>query len=210
MIVHVCSQFLAKYGIVQEDIGQLRVKMMENPDARTEELPTGLRNNYSKEMGWLAEECAWLDLKHSERMARSIYANLQKKKHRYTLELMLQEYERLSDTVRVELKERKFAFIPPPYDKYFEKEQLFGETVFEVFEAARDDVKDAGNALAASLPTASVYHLMRVAEHGLRRLAKKLHVALTHSGKPMPIEFGDWDKVITGIRNEIVNARKLP
>jgi hypothetical protein len=123
---------------------------------------------------------------------------------------LARDFEQLRDDIVLELSCRKFAFIPPPNDQYFGQDKLFGAEVYEMFPDARADVKDAGDCLAASLPTACIYHLMRVAEHGLRRLAKKLRVGLTHTGKPMPIEFGEWDKVITAIRNKIADARKLP
>jgi hypothetical protein len=51
---------------------------------------------------------------------------------------------------------------------------------------------------------------MRVAEFGLRRLAKNLRVALTDKGKRCPIEYKDWDKVITACRSKIAEARTLP
>ena len=51
---------------------------------------------------------------------------------------------------------------------------------------------------------------MRMAEHGLRTLAKRLHVKLTHKGLNQPIEFADWEKVITGIKNAIIVARTKP
>jgi len=111
--------------------------------------------------------------------------------------------------IEVALGKLQFVYIEPRNAAYFEQDKLYGETVHEKFEDARDDLKDAGNCLAASLPTACMFHLMRVTEHGLRSLAKKLHVQLIHKGKSCPIDFGDWDKVITGIKNKIEDARKL-
>jgi hypothetical protein len=50
---------------------------------------------------------------------------------------------------------------------------------------------------------------MRVSEHGLRRLARRLHVTLTDKGNLHPLEYADWDKLLTAIRNKIIEARKL-
>jgi hypothetical protein len=122
-------------------------------------------------------------------------------------------YDRLDSirhSIQVELGERRFAYIPPSNDKYFEQEKLFGDEVYEKFKRARQDIKDAGNCLAASLPTAGVFHLMRVAEHGLRSLAQKLRVRLTHTRKNCPIEFADWNKIVEACENRIEEARKLP
>lgn len=142
--------------------------------------------------------------------AQMLHDLLLQGQERYTSELLLKDLEAVMMEIVIVLSKRKFAYIPPPNDQYFEKEKLFGAEVYEKFEDARQDLKDAGNCLAASLPTASVFHLMRVAEHGLRKLARKLRVRLTHTGKPCPVEFGDWEKIITAIRNKITEARKLP
>jgi len=82
--------------------------------------------------------------------------------------------------------------------------------VYEKFEAARLDVKASGNCLSGELFTAAVFHLMRVAEHGLRGLSRKVNVRLTHKGKTLPVEFAEWDGVITAIKNKIEASRKLP
>ena len=149
-----------------------------------------------------------LDMKLHFRIHR-LHSQLISGEH-FTAAGLARDFELLRDDIIVELSSQKFAFIPPPNDKYFGKEKLFGEEVHNVFPDARDDIRDAGDCLAASLPTASVFHLMRAAEHGLRALARKLRVTLTHKGKQCPIEFGDWDTVITAIKNKIIAARKLP
>jgi hypothetical protein len=103
-----------------------------------------------------------------------------------------------------------YLFVPKDLCKYVDQDRLFGDKVWERFKDARQDVCQAGNCLAIECATASVFHLMRVAEHGLRAVAKKLQVKLTHKGENQPIEFADWNDVITGIRNKITEVRKLP
>lgn len=120
------------------------------------------------------------------------------------------ELKNLRKNIELELGKRHFAYVPQEYEKFFEKSALFGDGVFVKFEAARQDLVDAGNCLAMSLPTACVFHLMRVGEYGLRKLAKKLRVRLTHTGKGSPIEYADWGKLIAAVRNKIAEARKLP
>lgn len=110
----------------------------------------------------------------------------------------------------LELVKLKFAYIPPVNAQYFEQEALFGEKVNAEIAEANQDIKDAGNCIAASLDTAAVFHLMRVAEHGLRGLARKLKVKLKHKGQPCSLELGDWEQVITEIKNKITATRQLP
>src|ERR1043166_8756589 len=70
------------------------------------------------------------------------------------------DFESLRETIRGELGRRRFAYIPPPYDEYFEQERLFGDDVYALFPDTRGDTKNAGNCLAAGLGTASVFYSM--------------------------------------------------
>jgi hypothetical protein len=82
-------------------------------------------------------------------------------------------------------------------------------SVSRSFPKAVADIVDAGNCLVAGCNTAAVFHLMRVSEYGLRALARRLKVTLTHKGVRQPVEYADWNKVITAIKNEIASLRKL-
>jgi hypothetical protein len=121
-----------------------------------------------------------------------------------------QELGALRDGIQVELGKLHFAFVPVPTDKFFEQEKLFGDLVCEKFEKARQDIKDAGNCLAAGLPTACVFHLMRVAEFGLRSIATRVGVKLKKKGKPQPIAFATWGEVIQGINGTLASIRTQP
>lgn len=129
---------------------------------------------------------------------------------RFTGEALARELNGLSAQMVQALSKRQFAYIPPPNDRYFEREKLFGDDVFNAFEDARADIKDAGNAFSVSLYTACIFHLMRVAERGLRRLARNLRVTIKHTNALIPLEYGEWEKVITGINMKIESARALP
>jgi hypothetical protein len=110
------------------------------------------------------------------------------------------------------LGQRMFTYVPSEDAPYWNNFQMFGakflttfpiDTVFEVMEAY--------NCLVASRYTASVFHAMRVAEYGLRKLARLVGgVKLIDKGKLIPIEYADWDKVIQGIKNRITAVRQLP
>jgi hypothetical protein len=131
-------------------------------------------------------------------------------RERYTPELLEKELHSIMMEIVLVLSQRKFAYIPPSNAPYFEQEKLFGEEVHSKFEEARLDIKDAGNCFAAGLPTACVFHLMRIAEFGLRSIARKIRVSLKDKGKLQPVEFATWDKVIQGINTKIAASRALP
>jgi hypothetical protein len=105
----------------------------------------------------------------------------------------------------------KFAFLWVDQDRrsFVDADALFGSEVKAAFPSAADDIREAGNCLAAECNTAAVFHLMRVSEHGLRAVARRLRVKLTHKGVKQPIEYADWNKVITAIQNEIISLRTL-
>jgi hypothetical protein len=126
----------------------------------------------------------------------------------FTGEMLARELNGLNSQALMCLSKHKFAYIPPPNDQYFEREKLFGDLVDETLPEGRNDIKDAGNCIAASLYTASVFHLMRVSEYGLRALAKRLRVKLNVKGKQIPIEYGTWNEVITNCNNRIGVARQ--
>jgi hypothetical protein len=115
---------------------------------------------------------------------------------------------RVNDIVITDLRLFSFVGVPSQQVKYFEQDQLFGASVFHKFPNAQAELRDAGNSLALDLYDAAVFHLLRVSEHGLRALARKLAVKLKDKGKPQPLEYADWNKVITDCKNRIESAKK--
>lgn len=111
-----------------------------------------------------------------------------------------------SGRIKEFLDAQVFLFIPTEQRYLYEKNMLDGTSLTTAFR----DAEEAGKCLALDRPTASVFHSMRVAEHGLRALAKKLRVSLRDKGKSQPIEYADWNKVITAIKNKIASARSRP
>jgi cell fate (sporulation/competence/biofilm development) regulator YlbF (YheA/YmcA/DUF963 family) len=82
-------------------------------------------------------------------------------------------------------------------ETYEQKEPLFGKPVADSFNAANRDIAAAGRCLALDEPTACVFHLMRVLEHGLRALAEKVGLdndAMAHE---------NWQNVIDQIEKKI-------
>ncbi|VIO70283.1 hypothetical protein [Bradyrhizobium ivorense] len=68
------------------------------------------------------------------------------------------------------------------------------------FPAIERDVFDATDCYALGHNTASVFHSMRVAEHGLRSLAKERRIRLA---KKRPLEWGTWQDIIKALDDEI-------
>ena len=75
--------------------------------------------------------------------------------------------------IHVNLNSKKFMFMPGEQAFYWENPVIFGNNFMNEFpEAAGIEAREAGNCFAAGRWTACVFHSMRVAEYGLRKLAK--------------------------------------
>jgi hypothetical protein len=107
------------------------------------------------------------------------------------------------------MKRSKFIRPEAGLDAYVDNASLFGEIVSSNFPDAMLDATACGNCLAVGLNTAAVFHLMRVAEYGLRMIAANLNVTLVDKGKPQPIEHAEWQKILTAINNKIDAAKAL-
>jgi hypothetical protein len=80
---------------------------------------------------------------------------------------------------------------------------LFGKAVIDRFPDATRDIAAAGRCLALDEPTASVFHLMRVLEIGLRDLANRVGHTF-----PTPVEYQEWGTVIEHIEARIEDTVK--
>jgi hypothetical protein len=104
----------------------------------------------------------------------------------------------LRDCIDAELRGHDFFALDYKTGKYFKKDKLFGEEVFNNLPSANTDIYEAGTCLALSRPTACVMHLMRTVEVGLNVLTREL--GLPH--RP------DWGKHLTDIENELTKRYK--
>lgn len=103
---------------------------------------------------------------------------------------------------------RKFLYMTADAAKYWDNINLFGDDFLIGFpRQALKEMVEAGNCFATERWTATVFHCMRVAEHGLRKVAKQFKVKIQDNKKTCPVEFANWDKVITAINNKIGEAR---
>ena len=75
-----------------------------------------------------------------------------------------------------ELNGHRFYYVRPDLVWYYDEKQPFGLAVPAAFYLLDDEVHDAGKCLALGQGTACVFHLMRVMEAALKRLAKELGI----------------------------------
>jgi hypothetical protein len=71
---------------------------------------------------------------------------------------------------------------------------------FPAFPSAQVDIRSAVNCYATGNYTACVFHLMRVAEYGLRALARERKVSLPRG---RPLEWGTWESILAQLDKKI-------
>jgi hypothetical protein len=99
-----------------------------------------------------------------------------------------------------ELSSPYFLMIPVEWRRLYEQPQpLFGDEVASAFPAASGDIAAAGRCVALDEWTASVFHLMRAAEHALRLLARRLRIKKVDT-KDWATLIDDVDKVLAATR----------
>jgi hypothetical protein len=116
----------------------------------------------------------------------------------------------LRESIEADLAKRFFVFIQPEKAKIFEEMPAQWAQVWGKLPACKMDVQEAVFCYCTENNTASVFHSIRVSEHGLRNIARKVDVKLKDKGKPQPVDYATWGKVIDGIKNKISAARMLP
>jgi hypothetical protein len=75
-----------------------------------------------------------------------------------------------------ELNRMKLYHVRDELAAIYDHPQPFGQAVFDAFPSAILDTQNAGKCLALGQPTACMFHLMRVMEHGLTAYAAKLGI----------------------------------
>jgi hypothetical protein len=107
------------------------------------------------------------------------------------------ELDYLANEILGELNAKTFLYVADDRKAYILSLQpLFGNKVYANFPSARFDIGDAGKCLAVELNTAAVFHLMRVAEIGLRTLAWDRRVKVLQKNREIPLDLATWEEII--------------
>jgi hypothetical protein len=111
----------------------------------------------------------------------------------------------LCNGLMVELSAAWFLMVPADQREFYEQRKLpFGEGVAQSFLEASADIAAASRCFALDEWTACVFHLMRVLEHGLRKLAGTVGLP------PEAMEHENWKNIIDQIEKKIREMEALP
>jgi len=138
-----------------------------------------------------------MELEGTKKLAKLILADLNK----IIMINLSDNLRKLRGILEEELRKQWVIHIPKHNAWWFDNKQTFGDDVLNSFPSAVDDILEAGNCYALDRSTASVFHCMRILEHGLNALAKDVGVSF---------ELTNWGNIIDQIESEIKKLRNAP
>ena len=116
----------------------------------------------------------------------------------------------LRQSIDADLGKRYFVFIRPEKAKILEEMPTQWRQIWRKLPNCKIDTQEAVFCYCTENNTASVFHSVRVSEHGLRNVAWKFGVRLKDKGKPQPVDYATWTKIIDEIKTKISAAHALP
>jgi hypothetical protein len=122
-------------------------------------------------------------------------------KFRLTLARTVQLLDRLGERLVDDLGRCWFFFVKPQYVKAYKEPMHDWGDVKDKFPSAVYDAEEAAKALALERATATVFHLMRVLERGLRALADDLQI-------PVANQNPNWNEAIEQLEKRV--TKQMP
>jgi hypothetical protein len=113
------------------------------------------------------------------------------------IDVLANELRVLRETVDDGISFKYFYHYPQEKALVLLKFERDWDTINSRFPSSKRDALAAVDCWALGHNTASVFHFMRVAEYGLRAIAKELRAPLP---KKKPIEWATWQEIIIAIR----------
>jgi hypothetical protein len=153
------------------------------------------------------EICNRAGLKDAEEQIASISIHTRWQTNELDYSCLCTELRHAMNAILQDLNKRIFLEVGSALRGYIDNELLFGASVKKAFPDAAEDIREAGNCLAADCNTAAVFHLMRVAEHGLRALAHDRRIKLA-KGKPM--DLATWEDLLKALESAEDAIRNFP
>jgi hypothetical protein len=149
--------------------------------------------------GWLQYATTQADQLELQAVHDRIDIFSRKIKVRIRLHDYLAEVRTLRETFQKGINFKYFYRYPQRRAEMVLKFQQDWSVIVAAFPAVKAEAECALDLYALNHNTASVFHSMRVAEHGLRALAKERKISLA---KNRPVEWANWQDIIKALGDE--------
>jgi hypothetical protein len=157
------------------------------------------RRDAPRTMKKLEDSCGDLGARVTQLVVSDVIAAIKSKKKPLTHGKFSELLDEVDSTLRRELSLVNLFVLEPASHRYFEPQcPLFGVDFELRYPSAAYDLEEAAKCLALSRATASVFHLMRIMEIGIRAIARCLKM-------PEPIKPAEknWAIILRNIKSEI-------
>lgn len=138
----------------------------------------------------LHEYCEKLDLPLSNNQINAVVDAVNSKDH----DRINRALDELQKRVQEELKAKVCFCLPGHKVKYWHPLWLVDTPIYDKFRSAHAEMQRAGHCFAYGENTACVFHLMRVVDFGLRKVAESLHI--TYDAR-------NWSGIATKIQEKM-------
>lgn len=151
--------------------------------------------------------------RHTQIKAHQLKGRMEVNPYLFDSSSFAAEMRSLEGDIASDMMDCLFVQVVKDAAPFFENPELLGKAVLDGFPACREDIVSAGNCIAVGMGTPAVFHMMRVAEMGLRAFARHLGLIRViedrKKGKTVPMEYAQWEKVIKQLGDKI-EAKLLP
>lgn len=178
-------------GVVLELLKTLASSTIDPTDSETPHVTEIANNLFKDELGKALTGCQVCELPVSSQAIQELLNSRQAFCSDPYAASAIQE---ISNTIRRELGSTFLYLMPRNRLDFYNSSVPFGIEVYTGFPSANFDITEAGKCFALGRDTACVFHVSRVAEIGLKELAKNLGV---NESAP------SWDGILKKIDNEL-------
>lgn len=172
-----------------------------HPDQLARPMEDTGREQFKKLLGHIRQDCEAVGLRISIKQVERLLQTIEIQST--TVGVIANLIADLRNRINDEMEDSLFVQIPSAKAMFFDTPNL-AESLGQSLTDAAFDLDEAGKCIALSRHTAAVFHLMRVVEVSLTRLAGKLGIALSsdQSWGPLIAELDRAIKAITGSEKE--------
>jgi hypothetical protein len=144
----------------------------------------------------LGKDCKKFELVESEKNIQTLRGRLEWRKKFSEVSNFL---EHISDVIQNEAGDRWVFNYSLEKGRLFSIEYPKWDPTAENFKETQPEIKSAVVCYATEENTACIFHLMRIAEIGLRVLARERRVSIPKK----PLEWAEWNEILTHLRKEV-------
>jgi hypothetical protein len=124
----------------------------------------------------------------------------------YTYKSILDLLERLRDDIKIGAAREFFFHYPRELALMLNNIDRDWESILSAFPSSRQEIETGVDCYAMGDYSGTVFHMVRIAELGLRTIARERSVKSV--GKRKPIEWGTWNDVLQAIEGQLKIVRQ--